>query len=193
VPFGEYIPFKKIFAFLETVVPIGDFTRGKEYTVFNLPLVSHSLPLPFSTLICFEDIFPELATQFVKRGAGFLVNITNDAWFRKSSSPYQHLAASVFRAVENRLFLVRAANTGVSAFINPVGKIVSLVADNAGKAIFISGYRTETISVGTDKKPTFYTSHPKGFILLCLILVVCGIIITISHPSFKGGADKNIL
>jgi len=171
VPFGEYIPLRKAFRFLETVVPIGDFSRGREYTVFNLPTTYYLLPTKFSVLICFEDLFPELSRNFVKKGANFLVNITNDAWFKKTSSPYQHLCASVFRAVENRVFLVRAANTGVSGFIAPTGKIVSLVGDKWVENIFISGYKTQEISF-TRRGLSFYSCYGDIFIVLCVLFIL---------------------
>ena len=176
VPFGEYIPLRKIFSFLETVVPIGDFTSGREYTVLNIPNPKSQIPNRFSVLICFEDLFPDLSREFVKRGAGFLVNITNDAWFKRTSSPYQHLCASVFRAVENRVFLVRSANTGVSGFIAPTGKIVSLVGDKFGNNIFISGYKSQEISLSRQSH-SFYTRYGNIFVTACLLFVLCGIII----------------
>ncbi|MCX5702753.1 MAG: apolipoprotein N-acyltransferase [Candidatus Omnitrophica bacterium] len=178
VPFGEYIPLRKTLSFLETIVPIGDFTPGKEYSIFKLRTPNSELPAcpagrqaNFSVLICFEDLFPELSREFRKRGADFLVNITNDAWFKKTSSPYQHLSASVFRAVENRVFLARAANTGVSGFIAPSGKIVSLVRDDRGNNIFISGYDTEDINV-SKSNPSFYTRFGDIFLIACLLFVL---------------------
>ena len=165
VPLGEYIPLRKIFGFLETAVPIGDFTRGREYTVFTLPT-------RFSVLICFEDLFPEISRGFVKRGADFLINITNDAWFQKTSSPYQHLAASVLRAVENRAFLVRSANTGISGFIAPSGKIISLVQDKMGRNIFINGYSTQEMLAPLEKNLSFYTRFGDMFILACFLFVL---------------------
>jgi len=167
VPFGEYIPLRKILGFLETVVPIGDFSPGKEYTVF-------SIPTKFSVLICFEDLFPQISREFTKKGANFLVNITNDAWFGKTSSPYQHLQASVFRAVENRLCLVRAANTGVSGFIGPAGKIISLVQDKSGRNIFVSGYKTQEIFIARCPL-SFYTRFGDVFIVICLVFILYGI------------------
>ncbi|MFA5063565.1 MAG: apolipoprotein N-acyltransferase, partial [Candidatus Omnitrophota bacterium] len=92
VPFGEYIPLRKVLPFLETIAPIGDIARGKEYTIFKMRN-------KFGVLVCFEDVFPELSRRFVKEGADFLVNITNDAWFGKTTEASQHLAASVFRAI----------------------------------------------------------------------------------------------
>ncbi len=196
VPFGEYIPLRKMFKFLESLVPIGDFVAGKEYTVFTLktrflmvwesiklsqPLKLHKEVLnpafggmkfldeqaSFSALICFEDVFPELSRQFVKRGANILVNITNDAWFKETSAPYQHLQSSVFRAVENRVSLVRAANTGVSAFIAPTGKINAKVSA-AARDIFVDGYTTEEVFI-SDIGPSFYTCYGDIFVLLCVI------------------------
>lgn len=167
VPFGEYIPFHRLLSFLETIVPIGEFKRGREFTVF--PLQNK-----FSVLICFEDLFPKIARKFVQRGAGFLVNITNDAWFGKSSAPYQHLQASVLRAVENRRFLVRAANTGISGFIDPRGKIISLLADPQGEERFISAYATETIC--SQEKLTFYTRFGDLFLFSLFLPVAYGII-----------------
>ena len=181
VPFGEYVPLRNIFTFLDTVVPIGDFTAGREYTVFEI-----QNPLPcrqagkskiqnrFSVLICFEDVFPELSRRFVKKGADFLVNITNDAWFGCSSSPYQHLAASVLRAVENNVFVVRAANTGVSAFIDSRGRIVSLVQNQLGKDIFIEGFHTQSIS-SAQGVPTFYCRFGDIFIFLLSIYAIYSI------------------
>ncbi|MCM8801062.1 MAG: apolipoprotein N-acyltransferase [Candidatus Omnitrophica bacterium] len=169
VPFGEYVPLKKILAFLETVVPIGDFSPGKEYTLFKLPF--NNLESNFSVLICFEDLFSELARKFVKKGAQFLVNITNDAWYKKTPAPFQHLSASVFRAIENRVFLVRSANTGISGFIGPDGRIISLVKDKLGREIFVTGYTTERIFVN-QKGLSFYTRYGDIFVGLCLLFIL---------------------
>ena len=176
VPFGEYIPVKDIFGFLETVVPIGDFVSGKEYTVFSLaPGGTTQEARRFSVLICFEDIFPQISRGFVKKGADFLVNITNDAWFGDTSSPYQHLQASVFRAVENGVYLVRAANTGISGFIGPYGEVRTLVGEDAGRQTFISGYKTYDIALGR-RQNTFYTEWGDWFVLVCLIIAIYGAI-----------------
>jgi apolipoprotein N-acyltransferase len=118
VPFGEYVPLGQFFPFIDKLVyGIGDFSAGE---IKPLNLNGHSL----GVLICYEAIFPELARAYVNAGSSFLVNITNDAWFGRSSAPYQHLAMSRFRAIENRRWLVRSANTGISAIINPSGQIV---------------------------------------------------------------------
>jgi apolipoprotein N-acyltransferase len=118
VPFGEYIPLRRLLFFLDKLVAgIGDFRSGAAYTVMSIPQGR------FGVLICFEGIFPDLVRHFVRDGAQFLVNITNDAWFGYSPASYQHLSMVVFRAVENRLPIVRAANTGISAVIDATGRL----------------------------------------------------------------------
>jgi apolipoprotein N-acyltransferase len=175
VPFGEYIPLRKLLPFLETVVPIGDVARGKEQVLFKLDPGAADKGFKFGVLICFEDVFPELARALAQKGAGLLVNITNDGWYKQTPAAYQHLQASVLRAVENRVPVVRSANTGVSAFIGPSGKIVSTVRNDAGKEIFIAGYKAGIISV-SPKVKSFYTAFGDIFILGCCIFVICGII-----------------
>jgi len=162
VPFGEYIPLRETFPFLQTVVPIGDIQKGSNYTIFADSL---------AVLDCFEDVFPELARQFIKRGARLLVNITNDAWYKDTSAPWQHLQASVFRAVENRVCLARAANTGISGFISPCGEIVSLVRDDSGKATFIAGIDTEDLFLPSWEQ-SFYTRYGDVFTVFCLVIMV---------------------
>ncbi|MCX5709468.1 MAG: apolipoprotein N-acyltransferase [Candidatus Omnitrophica bacterium] len=169
VPFGEYIPLRKVFPFLQTVVPIGDVEAGKEYTIFQVPN-------KLGVLICFEDLFPEISRAYTLKGAGLLVNITNDAWYKYTSASFQHLQASVFRAVENRLPLARAANTGVSCFILPDGKVVSMVKDAKGEDIFIKGFVTEDISFKT-ANPSLFTRYGDYFPVFCLIFAFLPLII----------------
>jgi len=119
VPFGEYVPLQKILFFLERIaLPSGTFIPGTS----NVPVKAGDMH--FVPLICYEDIFPELSRKSVLKGGEFLLNITNNAWFGETSAPYQQLALSVFRAVENRRYLARTTNTGVSAIIDPTGKQV---------------------------------------------------------------------
>ncbi len=110
-------------------------------------------------LICFEIIFPDLCRRFVKNGADFLVTITNDAWFGKTSAPNQHLAIATFRAVENRVFIPRAANTGISAIIDPRGKIVKR------GDIFTEEAISGIIRLSSAK--TFYTLYGDVFAWIC--------------------------
>ncbi|MCM8783631.1 MAG: apolipoprotein N-acyltransferase [Candidatus Omnitrophica bacterium] len=168
VPFGEYTPFPKILGFLQHKFDIGDFTRGKEYAVFlhRLPCTGY----PFSVLICFEDIFPNLVRNFVKKGAEFLINLTEDGWYGKSSASFQHLQALVFRAVENRRYMVRAANTGYSCVVSSLGKIVSELKDDRGERLFIRGIHTSDILPNSEK--TIYTRFGDWFVLLCVVFLI---------------------
>jgi len=178
VPFGEYIPLKKFLPFLETVVPIGDIAAGKGPVILDaaprggLSGADRGL---FGVLICFEDVFPEISRAFVRAGAHFLVNITNDAWYKKTPAARQHFQASVFRAVENARYLVRSANTGVSGFISPTGKILSLVQDAQGCDILIPGILTEELKIPTGAR-TLYTRFGDWFILACIGTCMCVIL-----------------
>ncbi len=120
VPFGEYVPLRKFLPFLSPLVEnIGDFTPGTS----NKPLAVGK-QLRLGVLICFESIFPRIARNEVAAGANLLVNLTNDAWYGRTSAPYQSMAMAVLRAVENKRSLVRAANTGISGFVDPVGEVM---------------------------------------------------------------------
>ncbi|MGB2650762.1 MAG: apolipoprotein N-acyltransferase [Candidatus Omnitrophota bacterium] len=182
VPFGEYVPFEEnVLSILRKYIdkPIGDFGRGKEYTVFPMSSFS-SLEkddgtvirttnfFKFGVLICFEDIFPYITREFVKNGANFMVNMTNDAWFGDTAAPRQHMQASVFRAVENRVPVIRAANTGVSCFIDSHGKILSRV-ELGGKDVFVDGYATDTVNVLYGK--SYYTVYGDVFVYFCALMM----------------------
>lgn len=146
VPFGEYVPLGDKFpAFKRWAEKISgyrfSFVPGEKADNLFIGKV------PFGVLICFEDIFPWLSRHFKKNGARFLVNMTDDHWFGRTSAPYQHLAASVLRAVENRLPLIRSASTGVSAFIDSSGRIINTVRDIRGRTIFVRGLSIKEISL----------------------------------------------
>jgi apolipoprotein N-acyltransferase len=118
VPFGEYVPYAGVLFFVNRIVEaVGTVVPGVTPTVFRLPAAR------FGVLICYEDVFPALTRRFIAGGADFLVNITNDAWYGPTSAPRQHLAQATLRAIENRVPLVRAANTGISAIVDPDGRI----------------------------------------------------------------------
>jgi apolipoprotein N-acyltransferase len=124
VPFGEYVPLRPLLTLggrfaAKLVQQVADFTPGEDFTLGEVD--GHRI----GTFICYEAIFPGIARSFVARGAGLLVNITNDAWYGRTSAPYQHLAMAKLRAVENGVFLVRAANTGITAIIDPRGRVVA--------------------------------------------------------------------
>ena len=121
VPFGEYVPLAPLLSFVNRIAQgaIGEFAAGRK------PVVMRADALSMGTLICYEMIFPELVRLFPRQGADLLANLTNDAWFGKSSGPHQHLQMSILRAVENRRYLVRAANTGISAIVDPRGRVIA--------------------------------------------------------------------
>jgi len=156
VPFGEYVPLGLPIAKLVTA--IGDFEPGNEYTVFRW-----SGPA-FSTLICYEIIFPELVRNFAAKGARILVTITNDAWFGRTAAPYQHFSMAVFRAVENRLPVVRAANTGISGVIDDRGRMVKT------SGIFHEDAFVETVRVS--QVTSFYTRYGNVFGYICVVAAV---------------------
>jgi len=117
VPYGEYVPLKRFFPFLGKITEaVGDYSSGQPGKLLDLNGEK------IGVLICYESIFPELARGHVRKGADYLVVITNDAWFGRSSAPYQHFAQAVLRAVETRRTVIRAANTGISGVIWPTGQ-----------------------------------------------------------------------
>lgn len=184
VPYGEYIPFRKYFPFLSYIIPIDDFSAGEEVTVLRLP--ESSTP-GFSVLICFEDTVSQLVRQFVLGGAEVLVNITNDAWFRDSQEPFMHLQSAVFRAVEYRRSVIRAANTGISAFIDPQGRILDAIQDPGGKLTWISGYQTREVPLSQEL--TLYARFGDVFAWFCGVLTVLVLLFSLwgrNRPAVSG-------
>ena len=124
VPFGEYIPLRETFPFLQKFTPMTrELTPGTEAVIFELPPGRGGEGLRFGALICYEDVVPSLVREFRRRGAQLLLNITDEGWYRPAGELEQHLAMAVFRAVETRTTVVRAANTGISCFIGPRGDV----------------------------------------------------------------------
>jgi apolipoprotein N-acyltransferase len=157
VPFGEYVPLQNILFFVNKMVPmIGDFAEGPVGGVISLP------EGPVGPLICFESIFAYLSRAQVANGARLLVNITNDAWFGETSAPYQHLSMGVLRAVEGRVCLARAANTGFSAFVDPAGRLLwrSELFEPASHAVELPWM----------PGGSFYTRYGDAFAWACVIL-----------------------
>ncbi|MGC2424391.1 MAG: apolipoprotein N-acyltransferase [Nitrospirota bacterium] len=172
VPFGEYVPLKTLLPFVSKMVHgIGDFGKGRDYTVMRMSKGS------FGTAICFEVIFPELVRQFVLGGANFLTSITNDAWFGNSGAPYQHFDMSVFRAVENRRAMVRAANTGISGVILPSGEVIATTS--------IFKRDTMTAEVPLMEEKTFYTLYGDIFGYFCSLITTCFIAIILYRRFLK--------
>jgi len=137
---------------------LGDFSPGRERKLLRTPFGS------FAVLICWEGIFPHLVRKFVKDGADYLTNITNDAWFLNTAAPFQHFIMSIFRAVENRVSIIRVANTGVSGFIDKYGRITMKTE------IFKKDYLNSSVS--RRNQQTFYTNYGDIFAYLCVVLSI---------------------
>jgi apolipoprotein N-acyltransferase len=171
-PFGEYTPYEKIIPWNRIGVPVrGSYRPGAEYRIFEHP------EFRFGVTICWENVFSELVREFIKRGAQCIINLTNEAHFGDTAAPHQLVAISVFRAVENRIFVVRSANTGVSCIIDPYGRIVDRVKDEEGRDTFIRG--TLTSFVIPMESNTFFTRHGNVLPWVCVFGSV-GFLLTVT-------------
>jgi apolipoprotein N-acyltransferase len=168
VPFGEYVPLRSVFPFLGRLAAcVGDCLPGASFE----PLPMEGIKI--GVLICYEGIFPEIAGTYLRNGADLLVNITNDAWFGRSSAPYQHLSMVTLRSIENRIYTVRAANTGISAIIDPVGRIV------AKTKLFERTALRGNVPVGSVK--TFYATYGDVFAFGCFGVLVLTAVLTVQR------------
>ncbi len=173
VPFGEYVPGRHSVPLLARIVGDqvpGDFKAGKNHTVFELT----NRDVKVAPLICFEDTLGELTRRFVlpsetNPGANLLADITNDGWFLHSAGSHQHLANAIFRCVETRRPMVRAANTGVTCFVNEFGRVTQKLQDDTGST-FTEGVLTGEVKIPTENELTFYTRHGELFAKLCGVL-----------------------
>ncbi len=164
VPFGEYVPFAKVLFFVSQMVTtaVGQIGAGLSHTVFDLTQGR------FGVLVCYEGIFPALTRTFIAGGGDFLVNITNDAWYGQTSAPYQHLIQGTFRAIENRVPMVRAANTGISAIIDADGRI------RWQGPLFEELWHVDDVSWTGVR--TFYTRFGDVFVYVCAAVTVVAIV-----------------
>jgi len=186
VPFGEYVPFRNarvlgvslhgLYRLLNRLSPFSD--RGRvEYSLWAghgfepFTLRTDQGTYRFATPICYEDVMPYVARRFTwdgkRKQVDFLINISNDGWFLHSAELEQHLAICVFRAVENRVGIARAVNTGISGFIDPLGRIYSVVEQD-GRRVGAVGYRVDRVRL-TDAV-TMYSRYGDWFAILCLLL-----------------------
>lgn len=182
VPFGEYVPLKKWLPFIGKMVEqIGDFRPGKKGGVLSWKTANLGIQ------ICYEIIFPDLARAMVKNGSDLLINITNDAWFGTTGAADQHFAMAVFRAVENKRALARSANTGISGFIDPAGRILMTTPLYEEKVL--------TQSIPVLKETTIYTRFGDIFAWICSALtaltIVTGIIKNAIKFSFRKKTPSN--
>jgi len=171
VPFGEYVPLSEFLFFLGSLSTVGNLSSGR--TIHNL----HFPQGDFGVLICFEIIFPNLCRKFVKVGADFLVTITNDAWFGRTSAPYQHLSMVTFRAIENRVSIARAANTGISAFIDAKGEI------RKRSGLFVQ--EALVGQIGPKIEGTFYTQYGDIFALVSSALALLFVLLAYFKRIFR--------
>lgn len=164
LPFAEYLPYKGYLPWPSKYVSrASNLIPGTEYTIFNLGIAR------FGTIICWESLYPEIFRRFVKKGANFMVNITNESQLGDTAS-YQFAAISVFRAVENRISIARAANTGISCFISPCGKIMGRVCSQNGEYTCVEGYLTKNVPLS--HKKTFYTKYGDVFAYMNMFVAV---------------------
>ena len=160
VPFGEYVPYPRVFFFVDKIsTEAGSFKPGSRLVVSPLD-DEHRI----SSFVCYEAIFPELVRRSVDMGAGALFNLTNDGWFGDSAAPYQHLNMARFRAIENQRYLLRAANNGISAVINPDGVVLKRTRLNE-RTLLEGDFEFKTTK-------TIYTRFGDWFAWLCLLTVV---------------------
>jgi apolipoprotein N-acyltransferase len=176
VPFGEYDPLHGLFEWPRAVIAAtGSVVPGDRYTIFHLPDAS------FGAVICWESIFPDLFRQFVYRGARFMVNATDESWFHAVGPSSQFLAMTSFRAVENGVSIVRAANRGISAFIDPFGRIEEELGTPNGRTLPHEGVLVAQIALSNG--PTFYTRHGELFAFISI--AYCGILMVLLFSRIR--------
>ncbi len=182
VPFGEYVPLQRFTAGLVSRIgPEGydvtqgyGFQRGTEHTIFE------ASGFRFGAVICFEDTVPHLYRHFVARGVDFMVNLTNDAWFRESPAAAMHLANAVFRAVETRRPLIRSTNNGITCVVDECGVI------RAELEPFTESALTFELAVPEGTGHTFYVRHGDVFVALCAVMSTGAVIWRTRRRASRG-------
>jgi len=168
VPFGEYVPFRKgfpLFAWIVGRLVPDDFDAGRDPVILEMSVK----PVKIGPLICFEDVIGDLARRFALEGAQCFAVVTNDGWFLASVGSRQHAAHAVFRCVENKLPMIRAANSGVTCAVDRLGRVgETLQAENG--ATFIEGVLFGKVSAPRNPEPTFYARNGEVFSIGCLLL-----------------------
>ena len=169
VPFSEYMPLRKHLPFLKRVVPegFGILTPGRDLSVFDLK--GHK----FSAAICYENSVADIVRKFASKGVDFLVVATNDGWFQDTRELDEHFAISRFRAVENRLPIAYSANTGISGFIDSLGRVQSFIRDKSGKYREVKGTLTGTVRL--DDRKTVYMRYGDILGVVCIVISVLGL------------------
>ncbi|MBN2410886.1 apolipoprotein N-acyltransferase [candidate division KSB1 bacterium] len=184
VPFSERVPYKNYFPFnvlknllYDMALGIGDYSKGEDYHIFSFRTKSlyekknYGFTYKFAVPICYESVFPNHIRKLTQKGVDFLIIITNDAWFGKTSAPFQHTQIAVFRAIENRVAIARCANTGISCFIDAVGHV------RKSTPIFKEASIIDDVPLR--KNETFYMKFGNIFALVSLITTVICILSTL--------------
>ena len=174
VPFGEYVPLRRLLSFAGSLVAeVGEMSPGSGAVTMG---GEGEVPA-LGAMICYEVIFPELARASVREGARLLVNLTNDAWFGRTSAPSQHFAEAVVRAVETGRWLVRAANTGISGIVDPAGRVTEV--SSLEEAVVVSG----VVAARTDL--TLYVRAGDSFAWACAILGIAALFLPARPPGLR--------
>ena len=165
VIFGEYVPLARWLPFMKYFTPVeGGFTPGRKPVPFRLS----DLHVNASVLICFEDIFPHLAREYVQDDTDFLVNITNNGWFGESAAQWQHGMSAIFRAIENGVPLLRCSNNGLTCWVDQFGRVRQVFRDAKG-TIYGPGVMTAEIPLARGSRTrTFYNAHGDVFGWVCV-------------------------
>jgi apolipoprotein N-acyltransferase len=174
VPFGEYVPLRPVLGWISKFVPLdNDASPGRDASPLLVRVPGATLAL--GPLICYEDVFPQLARDSVRSGADVLAVLTNDAWYGEGGAAYQHAAHSVLRAVETRRPVLRCGNAGWSGWIDEFGGIRAVLADQTG-SVYLRG--TETVNITRDRRwegvQSFYVRHGDWFVAVSALLAVFG-------------------
>src|SRR5581483_10551839 len=169
VPFGEYIPYRNLFFFAHKIThQLSDLQRGTQRTVFRTDGIpgapAQGSGQSFGAFICYESVFADEVRQFAKNGAQVLVNLSDDGWYGDTSAPWQHLNMTRMRAIENRRWLLRDTNNGVTASIDPYGRVRQS----------IPRHRVDALPAGFAFRDdiTFYTAHGDVFAWVCAIISI---------------------
>jgi apolipoprotein N-acyltransferase len=170
VPFGEYTPYKKLFFFAGSLLQdVGTFEPGRRREIF------HSGGHSYGAFICYESIFPDEVRRFVGLGAEVLVNISDDGWYGDTSAAWEHLNMVRMRAIENHRWVLRATNTGVTAAIDPYGRVVMASPRNQRTSL--------RVSFDYEHDITFYAAHGDWFAYLCLLVTVAALAFAVTRKN----------
>jgi apolipoprotein N-acyltransferase len=164
VPFGEYVPFKSLLFFADKLTrEVGDFARGKERKVFDL---SGSRA---GVVICYESIFPDEVREFAANGAQVLVNISDDGWYGETGAPFQHLQMARMRAIENQRWILVSTNNGVTASIDPYGRVIKRAERNV-RTTLVAPYSLQP-------ETTFYSRYGDLFAWICVVISLIAVLV----------------